>query len=172
MQSRWLYVLLLGLLTLAWASAAPSQDILLFSYDDSTPFPNSLKCFTCTNKSSNHECNRKAYDMFCPRGTKFCHTSHHVNEWTGQVVINKKCAIQGECTPNSVGCGDTDVPGVKRCVSCCDWNICNSEAPSNSSTAIYVTTKPKNGVSSIRTSNILYILYMISIIMCRILVRT
>ncbi|XP_071941267.1 ly6/PLAUR domain-containing protein 6-like [Antedon mediterranea] len=166
MLNRCLCVILLGLLTLLMSSAAPSKDMTLLSYDDSTPFPNALKCFTCDNKSSNHECNSKAYDMFCPRGTKFCHSSHHVDEATGSVTITKKCDIGGECSPNSVGCVDTGIPGVKRCVSCCDWNVCNAESPSNSSLAVFASTKP-NSSSSLRTSKIMCLLNLLLIFMCR-----
>ena len=48
--------------------ALMSQFIFSSLYHTGTPFPSALKCFTCTDKYNNADCNAKAYDAFCPEG--------------------------------------------------------------------------------------------------------
>ncbi|PIK62225.1 putative ly6/PLAUR domain-containing protein 6 [Apostichopus japonicus] len=55
------------------------KDIYNYGLSIATPFPDAIKCYTCEEKTNNEECNKKAYDAFCPEGTKYCYTRHHMN---------------------------------------------------------------------------------------------
>ncbi|XP_071494721.1 ly6/PLAUR domain-containing protein 6B-like [Diadema antillarum] len=147
----------------------PSEPMLIFSYDDTTPFPDAIKCFTCSNKKNNQECNRRAYDAFCPQGTKYCFTAHHLNHVSGEsVLVQKLCATNGECTPDAVGCFDTYQSEVKRCVSCCEGSRCNVEVPTNSSTAVFTTITPYSGGSLLQSSRLCTALcLLLSIVLVR-----
>ncbi|XP_072028711.1 ly6/PLAUR domain-containing protein 6-like [Amphiura filiformis] len=148
--SQWL-TLVVVLCTSYLADCVPAEAPIIFSYDNSTPFPNALKCFTCVDKNNNTHCNAKAYDAFCPEGTKYCHTSHYLNHTNGKsLVVNKKCAAKEECTPRTVGC-KMQSPGVKRCVSCCEGSQCNFLVPTNESTAIFSTITPYNSGTRLQT---------------------
>ncbi|XP_078572486.1 ly6/PLAUR domain-containing protein 6-like isoform X1 [Branchiostoma floridae x Branchiostoma japonicum] len=113
----------------------------------STPFPGSMKCWTCEEASDNYNCNRWAPDVYCPQGTKYCHTLHRMNGEGGSVMVRKKCAAMEDCTPNTVGCSiNTD--GSMVCIACCEGNICNPEVPTNHTTAIFATITPYDVGSS------------------------
>ncbi|XP_022109332.1 ly6/PLAUR domain-containing protein 6-like isoform X2 [Acanthaster planci] len=143
---------------------APTEPTLIFSYDDSTPFPNAVKCFTCIDKKSNRECNERAYDAFCPKGTKYCYSSHYVNQKTGEsILVNKKCALTEDCTTNTVGCTDTSTKHVQRCVSCCEGTQCNVLSPHNSTTAVFSTLTPLNTAPLLRIPNVILILGLMTV---------
>ncbi|XP_033640057.1 ly6/PLAUR domain-containing protein 6-like [Asterias rubens] len=154
---QWLSPVLFYVVLMSTCSA-PTEPTLIFSYDDSTPFPNAIKCFTCTDKKSNRECNERAYDAFCPKGTKYCYSSHYLNQKSGEsILVNKKCALQEECTVNAVGCKDTSTKHVQRCVSCCEGTQCNFWSPHNSTTAVFSTVTPLNSAPQHTIPNVILI---------------
>ncbi|XP_030846702.1 ly6/PLAUR domain-containing protein 6-like [Strongylocentrotus purpuratus] len=149
-----LVIFFLGIISL---HGLPTDPPLIFSYDDTTPFPDAIKCFTCDSRKTNQECNDKAYDGFCPQGTKYCYTEHHLNSLSGDsVLVHKLCATNGECTPNSVGCSDFTPQqfDTKKCISCCEGSKCNEAVPTNSSTAIFTTITPYSHGTLLQSSRL------------------
>ena len=78
-----------------------------------------ITCFTCSNSSSNRECDRQAVDRACRPGQDFCHTTHimavHVSSLapvsselsrkTEQLIthsVRKSCSRRSDCL--TVGC--------------------------------------------------------------------
>lgn len=136
-----LFLLHLVLLTVCGSEDPPP----IFAYGDATPFPDAIKCYTCEDRSTNEECNKKAFDAFCPEGTKYCYTSHHMNHTSGESYqVTKKCAINDVCSPHIVGCLPSHKLDHKICISCCEGSLCNRGVPTNESTAVFTTVTPYN----------------------------
>ncbi|XP_041478877.1 ly6/PLAUR domain-containing protein 6-like [Lytechinus variegatus] len=156
-----LIIFFLGIISL---HGLPTDPPLIFSYDDTTPFPDAIKCFTCDSRKTNKECNDRAYDAFCPQGTKYCYTSHHLNSLSGEsVMITKLCATNGECTPNAVGCFDLSSQqfDTKKCISCCEGSKCNEAVPTNSSTAVFTTITPYSHGTLLQSSRLFTLLCLV-----------
>ncbi|XP_071811560.1 ly6/PLAUR domain-containing protein 6-like [Apostichopus japonicus] len=138
----------------------------IFAYGDATPFPDAIKCYTCEEKTNNEECNKKAYDAFCPEGTKYCYTRHHMNHTSEESYqVTKKCAINDICSPRAVGCSVRIELGInhKVCTSCCEGTLCNLGVPTNLSTAIFTTITPYNHAAAQSGNNYLILLVLLSV---------
>ncbi|XP_060533663.1 uncharacterized protein LOC132706375 [Cylas formicarius] len=94
-----------------------------------------VTCYICVNVSDNPICNQFAIDRPCKPGETFCHTLHIMDSKGTSVLVNKKCTTERECQRNKVGCVEIDAQ--RMCISCCDQNYCNFNAPTNSSTAVF-----------------------------------
>ncbi|GJQ83401.1 hypothetical protein Trydic_g14183 [Trypoxylus dichotomus] len=94
-----------------------------------------VTCYICVNVSDNLICNQYAIDRPCKPGETFCHTLHIMDSKGTSVLVNKKCTTDKECQRSKVGCVEVDTQVM--CVSCCDQNYCNMNAPTNSSTAVF-----------------------------------
>ncbi|XP_078656246.1 ly6/PLAUR domain-containing protein 6B-like [Branchiostoma floridae x Branchiostoma belcheri] len=138
-QLEMVSLLLLWLVSLVSCQGAKNFDWhAAYDYPSSTPFPDSMKCWTCVDGAEdNYNCNRWAPDVWCPEGTRYCHTVHHMNEVGQSIKVWKKCAALDECSRENVGCSNTDIPGVKKCVSCCEGHICNYDVPTNETNAVF-----------------------------------
>merc|ERR1712183_427478 len=105
-------------------------------------YPNRITCFTCSNSSSNRECDRQAVDRACRPGEDSCHTTHvmavHVSSLatvsselsrgTEQLIthsVRKRCSRLSECL--TAGCHW--VGQRKICQSCCAGSYCNEGVP-------------------------------------------
>ncbi|XP_070564822.1 ly6/PLAUR domain-containing protein 6-like [Ptychodera flava] len=121
-----------------------------------TPFPNALKCIAC-RKSENEACNMVALDAFCPMGTKFCYTEHSFNTTNGRSLdVFKRCAREYDCSQDTVGCFTTEHNDVRKCISCCEWGICNRDVPINASTATFATVVPPLQIDNPSSTNSLF----------------
>uniref|UniRef100_A0A8C4QAI6 LY6/PLAUR domain containing 6B n=1 Tax=Eptatretus burgeri TaxID=7764 RepID=A0A8C4QAI6_EPTBU len=103
----------------------------------STPWPGGFKCFTCEDVKDNYECNRWSADVFCPRETRYCFTSHHMDKDGESLSVTKRCVPSSVC--QSVGCFQLDQNGTRECTACCEGNICNIPVPHNTSDAVFAT---------------------------------
>ncbi|XP_013866135.1 ly6/PLAUR domain-containing protein 6 [Austrofundulus limnaeus] len=113
------------------------QDIVQL-HPSTTPHPGSFKCFTCRDAADNYECNRWAPDVYCPKGTRFCHTLHMMDERGDSVSVTKRCAALDSC--RLAGCVNLTHNGFQVCTSCCEGNICNVLVPRNDSSAVFSTS--------------------------------
>ncbi|XP_076314768.1 ly6/PLAUR domain-containing protein 6B-like [Tachypleus tridentatus] len=96
-----------------------------------------LTCYTCSNKTRNHDCNRYAVDRPCSQDQSFCYTKHVMDEYGETALVVKSCATSRECNLKTVGCYfSTNSPIKRNCVSCCDVSYCNREIPTNETNAI------------------------------------
>uniref|UniRef100_A0A8B9GX94 LY6/PLAUR domain containing 6 n=1 Tax=Astyanax mexicanus TaxID=7994 RepID=A0A8B9GX94_ASTMX len=84
---------------------------VIFALSTATPYPGGFKCFTCEEASDNYECNRWAPDLYCPKESKYCYTSHKL-DWSGNTLsVTKSCAALEDCV--ATGCSELDHEGNK-----------------------------------------------------------
>ncbi|XP_062383731.1 ly6/PLAUR domain-containing protein 6-like [Sardina pilchardus] len=142
---------LLPVLLSDWLKTALSRDFtvkdIVYLHPSTTPYPGGFKCFTCENAVDNFDCNRWAPDMYCPRDTRYCYTSHEMDAVGASVSVTKRCVALDECA--HTGCTDVLQEGHRVCTACCEGNICNMPVPRNESSAIFATTSPLNRTSGI-----------------------
>ncbi|XP_036401654.1 ly6/PLAUR domain-containing protein 6-like [Megalops cyprinoides] len=149
------WVLLLTLIA-DWLKTAHSRDFtakdIIYLHPSTTPYPGGFKCFTCENATDNYECNRWAPDVYCPRETRYCYTSHKMGLQGDSVSVTKRCVALQDCL--STGCTEVDHEGYKVCTSCCEGNICNIPLPRNETDAIFATTSPINSATWVTQSHV------------------
>ncbi|XP_019645961.1 PREDICTED: ly6/PLAUR domain-containing protein 6B-like [Branchiostoma belcheri] len=165
-QLEMVSLLLLWLVSLVSCQGAKNFDWhAAYDFPSSTPFPDSMKCWTCVDGADdNYNCNRWAPDVWCPEGTRYCHTVHHMNEVGQSIKVWKKCAALDECSRENVGCSNTDIPGVKKCVSCCEGHICNYDVPTNETNAVF-DRQTASSASYLRSTELLLVTVALSIVL-------
>ncbi|XP_066544051.1 ly6/PLAUR domain-containing protein 6B [Amia ocellicauda] len=138
-------VLLQVLLLVAMCDDGAARNVNFYNVRppvDPTPFPNSIKCFTCDHAADNYNCNRWAEDKWCPQNTKVCMTVHHFTGHGRSKSVTKKCAAREEC--HAVGCRHHRDTGHTECVSCCEGMVCNVEAPTNHTNAVFAMMQSRS----------------------------
>ncbi|KAA0715816.1 Ly6/PLAUR domain-containing protein 6B [Triplophysa tibetana] len=102
---------------------------------ETTPYPESFKCFTCDQATDNYSCNRWAEDVWCPQNTQYCMTIHRFNHNGKTKSVTKRCAAHEEC--RLAGCRHHKNPHHLECVSCCEGMVCNVDLPTNHTNAVF-----------------------------------
>ncbi|XP_076322180.1 ly6/PLAUR domain-containing protein 6B-like [Tachypleus tridentatus] len=119
------------ILSVWWFSffIAPIQDVGSVSHE--------ITCYTCSNKTTNFDCNRYAVDRPCFPDQTFCYTEHIMDEYGETILLSKTCATKEQCNHKTVGCYFSgNDPINMKCISCCDIPYCNRKIPTNETSAI------------------------------------
>lgn len=127
-----------------------------------------LICWTCSNKSSNDECNDWAPNVMCQSNQTLCKTIHRLDAATERSLsVSKFCASVDECRIDLMGCRSASHSSYSsssassyrktsqlqqmECESCCDSSYCNEDVPNNDTTAKFMSMallSAHNSVSS------------------------